>query len=223
MHEWDWETAQAHADRALSLAPNDSFVLHRTAFVHLGLGRLDLAFTLAERSLTVDPMSAYAHVISALILYTAGNTERAIEVAEAGRRMQAGQGDLMRVLGLAYTYGGRLDDAVRVLDGALATSNRHPLVVGNLAVALARRGDVQMANALLDELLRRRSAEIVHSRAIGMLLMELGRVDDAFAWFDQAFDERDWFMAMWGVDHRLEPIRADPRWEEMRQRIGIPN
>jgi hypothetical protein len=28
---------------------------------------------------------------------------------------------------------------------------------------------------------------------------------------------------MWGVDRRLEPIRGDPRWEEIRQRIGVPS
>ena len=223
MYEWDWEGAQVHIDRALSLAPNDSFVLGRAALFHLSLGRLDLAFTLAERSLAADPMSIFAHMMAGHVFVTGSGVRRAIEIGESGLRIQPGQGDLLRVLGLAYVYAGRLDDAIRVLDEAVATSNRHPVAVAYRAVTHARRGEGDRANALLDELLRRRETEIVHARLIGQVLMELSRVDEAFAWFDQAVDDRDWLMAMWGVDPRLELIRADPRWERIRQRIGVPS
>jgi eukaryotic-like serine/threonine-protein kinase len=222
-YEWDWETARVHMDRALSLAPNDSFVLNRAAMFHASVDRLDLAFALAERSLIVDPMSAYAHLFAAVVLTTGGSARRAIEVAEAGSRMHPENGDLMRILGIAYTYVGRHDDAIRVL-GDAAVSNNHPTaVVAHLAVAHARRGDVEQANALLAELLRRSTSELVQSRLIGLALMELGRIDEAFVRFNQAFDDREWPMAMWGVDRRLEPIRGDPRWEEIRQQIGVPS
>jgi tetratricopeptide (TPR) repeat protein len=222
-YAWDWESALVHMDRALSLAPNDSFVLNRSAFLQLGLGRLDLAFTLAERSLTADPISAYAHLLAALVLVIGGDARRGIEVAEAGCRMHAEHRDLKRMLGLAYMYAGRLDDALRVLEEAVANSNRQTMVVAHLAAARARHGDVGEANALLHELLRRRETELVHSRLIGTVLTELGRVDEAFVWFDRAVDDREWPMAMWGVDRRLEPIRGDPRWDRIRQRIGIPD
>jgi tetratricopeptide (TPR) repeat protein len=222
MYEWDWESAQVHIDRALSLAPMDSFVLGRAAIFHLSLGRHSLAFTLAERSLTADPMSAYAHLFAGLVLVTGGRVHRAIEVGEAGLQVQPGHVDLTRLLGLAYTYAGRFEDALRVLDEAVPNSNRQPTVVANLAVTRACRGDVDEANALLDELLRRRTTEIVQSRVIGQVLMHLDRFDEAFVWFDRAFEDREWLMAMWAVDRRLEPIRGDPRWERMRQRVGIP-
>jgi eukaryotic-like serine/threonine-protein kinase len=223
-YDWDWETALAHIDRALSLAPNDSFVLTRAAGVHLALGRFDLAFTLAERSLTVDPMGPDTHLGASFTLMMGGNAQRAIEVAEAGCRMYGEHRDLKRALGLAYSIGGRLDDAVRVLDEAVADSNRHALVVTSLAVARARRGDVDKAKALLDELLRRRTTEIVHSRSIADVLMALGRVDEAYGWYNQAVDDRDPALVMWGVDRRLlDPSLGDPRWEEIRQRIGIPS
>jgi len=222
-YDWDWETALAHVDRALSLAPNDSFVLNRAALVHLSLGRLNLAFTLAERSVTADPMGADAHLLAALALTVGGNAPRAIEVAEAGYRIHGDHVDLKRMLGLAYMYAGRLEDALRLLDDAIASSNRQTIVVAHLAAARARHGDVDDANALLDELLRRSRTEIVSARLIGLALMELGRVDEAFVWFNRAVDDRDYLVAMWAVDRRLEPVRTEPRWEEVRQRIGIPN
>ncbi len=222
-YEWDWESGQVHIDRALSLAPNDSFVLNRAALFHLSLGRLDLAFTLAERSLMVDPVSIYAHIIAAHVFLTGSDVHRGIEIGEAGLRIQPGNGDLLRILGLAYGYMGRLDDAFRVLNEAVATSARHPVPVAYLAITFARRGEGDKANALLDELLRRRKTEIVHARLIGHVLMELGRVDEAFVWFDQAVDDREWLVSMWGVDRRLDSIRGDPRWDRIRERIGIPH
>ena len=51
--------------------------------------------------------------------------------------------------------------------------------------------------------------------------MNLGRLDEAFVWFEHAVDDRDWLMAGWGVDRRWESIRDDPRWKRIRQRIGI--
>jgi tetratricopeptide (TPR) repeat protein len=154
---------------------------------------------------------------------TGSKVQRGIEVAELGLQIQPGNGDLQRLLGLAYGYVGRLDDAIRVLAQAIASSNRHPVPVAYLAVTHAKRGEIDKANALLDELLSRRKLEIVHARLIGHVLMELGRIDEAFVWFDRAVDNREWLMALWGVDRRLEQIRSDSRWERIRQRIGVPN
>jgi Flp pilus assembly protein TadD len=162
-------------------------------------------------------------MIAAHLFLTGSDVRRAIEVGESGLRIQPGNGDLLRLPGLACGYVGRFEDALRVLDEAVVTSNRHPVPVAYLAVTQAKRGEGDKANVLLDELLRRQKTEIIHARLIGHVLMELGRVDEAFVCFDQAVDNREWLMAMWGVDRRLEPIRSDPGWERIRQRIGIPN
>jgi serine/threonine-protein kinase len=223
MYEWDWESAQVHIDRALSLAPNDSYVLGRAATLYLCLGRLELAFTLAERSLATDPMSAYAHWVAGGVLLIGDNIDRAIAVLEAGLRIRPGYVALLRLLGQAYTYLDRFDEARRVLDQAVAGSNRHPWPVSELAILSARRGDIAHGQVLLDELLHRRKTEFISARSIGAVLMHLGRLDEAFVWLELAVDDREWLMAMWGVDRRWEPIRGDPRWKRIGQRIGIPS
>jgi serine/threonine-protein kinase len=223
MYEWDWESAQVHIDRALSLAPNDSYVLGRAAMLYLCRGRLELAVTLAERTLATDPMSAYAHWVAGGVLLIGDNIDRAIAVFEAGLRVRPGYVALMRLLGQAYTYLDRFDEALRVLDQAVAGSNRHPWPVSELAILRARRGDIAHAQVLLDELLHRRKTEFISARTIGAVLMHLGRLDEAFVWFELAVDDREWLMATWGVDRRWKPIRADPRWRRIGQRIGIPS
>ncbi|WP_353072455.1 hypothetical protein [Tunturiibacter gelidiferens] len=49
----------------------------------------------------------------------------------------------------------------------------------------------------------------------------LGRVDEAFDWFDRAFDERCIFMMALNADPRHDGIRSDPRFHELLRRTNL--
>jgi len=60
-----------------------------------------------------------------------------------------------------------------------------------------------------------------YSRAI--IYAGLGEKDQVFAWLDQAFQERSYFLAVYlPTDSRLDALHADPRFVDLKRRVGLP-
>ncbi|WP_353063117.1 hypothetical protein RBB77_17790 [Tunturibacter psychrotolerans] len=49
----------------------------------------------------------------------------------------------------------------------------------------------------------------------------LGRVNEAFDWFDRAFEKRCIFMMTLNADPRHDEIRSDPRFHELLRRMNL--
>jgi TolB-like protein/predicted Ser/Thr protein kinase len=57
---------------------------------------------------------------------------------------------------------------------------------------------------------------------IASMYAELGEGDEAFRWFDTAYQERDFFMLGLKTDFSLDPVRSDPRFAEWVRKVGLP-
>jgi hypothetical protein len=53
-------------------------------------------------------------------------------------------------------------------------------------------------------------------------LAQLDRTDEAFAVLETAFEEHEGWMIYIGVWPFLDPLRSDPRFDDLRRRIGLP-
>src|SRR5579872_24527 len=63
-----------------------------------------------------------------------------------------------------------------------------------------------------------------YSSAFGIatLYSDLGEKNQAFKWLDTAYRERDWLLTALKTDFLLDPLRADPQFEELVHKIGLP-
>jgi hypothetical protein len=50
----------------------------------------------------------------------------------------------------------------------------------------------------------------------------LGEKDEAFAWLNRAYQERSYLLTYLTVDERLDKLHADPRFDELVRRVGLP-
>jgi hypothetical protein len=50
----------------------------------------------------------------------------------------------------------------------------------------------------------------------------IGETDEAFTWLERAYRERDPLMPMVKATPLLDPLRSDPRFDELLRRIGFP-
>ena len=50
----------------------------------------------------------------------------------------------------------------------------------------------------------------------------LGDQDQAFSWFEKAYEERFYRLAYLKVDALWDPLRSDPRYADLLRRVGIP-
>jgi hypothetical protein len=58
---------------------------------------------------------------------------------------------------------------------------------------------------------------------VAVIYEGLGQKDQAFAWLNRAYDERSYLLALYlTTDSRLDNLHSDPRFADLRQRIGLP-
>jgi hypothetical protein len=61
----------------------------------------------------------------------------------------------------------------------------------------------------------------VPSYPIAAIYAGLGQKDEAFAWLERAFDERDSWMDYLGLDPRLDGLRSDARFSDLLSRMNL--
>ncbi len=57
--------------------------------------------------------------------------------------------------------------------------------------------------------------------SLARITAALGRIDDAYAWLDRAFEERVVGLVLINVDPAYDPLRSDPRFDRFLNRMGL--
>jgi len=96
--------------------------------------------------------------------------------------------------------------------------------VAGQAVVYADRGKRDEARAIRDELVRRSQQEYVQPTALAMVAAAVGARDEALALLHRACDEHDPFLifTLYGYPTTAR-LREDPRFVEIRERMGLPS
>ena len=50
----------------------------------------------------------------------------------------------------------------------------------------------------------------------------IGEAEQAMTWLERAYEEREPGLIAAKVDPRLDPLRSDPRFQDLLRRIGFP-
>ena len=146
------------ASRAVELGKDDGNVLWMAAYAVWRLAQdAQRARELANRSLRLNPNSAIALAITAWAEMQMGHFAKAIELFHRAERLSPRdpRGWLIATgLGAAYGNAGRFEEAVSWCEAALVQNPRFTVALRVLAVSLARLGQREKANAVIQELLK---------------------------------------------------------------------
>jgi hypothetical protein len=88
-----------------------------------------------------------------------------------------------------------------------------------LGEAYAKAGETEKG-AILKQL--QTGKEYVSPAGLAIILTALGEKDKAFALLARAFSLHDQQLIWLGVDGGYAPLRADPRFQDLMRRIGLP-
>ena len=178
--------------------------------------RFDEAYAEATTTRAQDPESSDARIVPAMVLYYRGDFDAAEREARSDSlllaRIREAQGRFDEALTISEQVAEKTDDASGV----------------PLRVSLIRRkalsGQAAAAADDLNELERDAANKVVRftARDRGYVHLALGNVDRALSAFENAADERDPALVWFGVDPRLDAIRATPRFQAIIQRMKLP-
>lgn len=97
-----------------------------------------------------------------------------------------------------------------------------PFPTVELAVALACAGRPAEARAELESLLVARRRTYIMPDMIAAVYAALGQSDSAFLWLERAYEENATYLLWLNIATYWDPIRDDPRFEDLVRRVGLP-
>jgi hypothetical protein len=92
---------------------------------------------------------------------------------------------------------------------------------GTLGVGYAMAGDRAAAKTMVLELEQLRSESYASALDLASIHAALGDRERAFQWLDQAAAERSFHLIYLNVWPELDPLRGDPRFRALVERLGL--
>jgi len=214
--DWDWAGAEREFQRALDLNPNSAAV-HAGYALHLArVGRLPEAISEAKREREIDPLRLNSYMDVGQMYYYARQYDQALEQTRKAFELDPNV-NASWLLGFIYAQKGIYPDAIR----AFEQERGNPYVLGHLGNAYARSGRVTEARETIAELKERLQKENV-TYSISLVYAGLGEKDQAFEWLERAYKARDKGLTYLKVDPALDPLRSDPRFQDLLRRMNFP-
>ncbi len=218
--DWDLDSAGKEFRRAIELNPGYATAHHWYAW-HLSLlGRYDEAIAELKKAENLDPLSLIINADLAELLVIARSYDESIRQSRKTIEMDPNFALAHNQLGQAYLQKHMHDEAVAELQKAVQLSGGSPTCIANLARAYVASGKRSEAVKLLGDLKNRSNASYPHASEIAVTYASLGDTDQAMNWLEKGYEER--FNPSVLLRPGFDPLRSDPRFEDLARRIGLP-
>jgi len=225
--EFDWNFAGGEAEykKAFELDPNDP-TSHEWYAEKMGMlgGREQEALSEINRAHQLDPLSS---VITSQVGDVDNMARRFDDAINVCHKLASDDATFARAhhcLAVAYwgkhmypqvieewkTFG-RLSGDQREADFAVALDDGFR--AGGWKGALEKGIQIRQ---------QQRKSQYSSPFAIAALSADFGDKDRAFEWLNTAYQEKDWLLTSLKTDYLLDPLRSDPRFEELVRKIGLP-
>jgi tetratricopeptide (TPR) repeat protein len=219
LHEWKWDESEAEFKHAVELDPTQAATYHWYALALTAVGKLDQAVAMMKRADELDPLSARMSADLGMAYYGGRQYDRAIEQERKTLRMEPEFATSYWIMGMAYEQKGSLAEATAAYEHALKLRPGNPNYLASLARSQALAGKTSDARRVLDGMLK--SPEPVSPFFIALVYTALGEKDAAFDWLNKAVTERSGSVRYLKIEPRLDPLRSDPRFDALLQRVGL--
>jgi TolB-like protein/Tfp pilus assembly protein PilF/predicted Ser/Thr protein kinase len=221
-YDWQWQKAKESFEKAYELNPNDPDAYRGLHWYFVVAGRLDEATEMIQTALKLDPLSQAYNNRVAWMYFNSGQVERAIEQRKKTLELDPGYVDAFYGLAEDYLRMSRYLEAIASVEKAMNLDGRTPGLVAMLGRAYALSGRKAQAETLLKELHKRAASEYVLPTFFAEVYASLGNKDEAFRWLEKGYQERNWFMLFLRIAPRWDPLRSDPRFDDLVQRMKYP-
>lgn len=218
--DWDPEGAERRMRQALELDPEDPFTLHCYSQILAQEGRFEEALSVNQRLLDQDPVATLPNRDRAWLLYVARRYPEAIEQARKTLELDPSFPGTYSALWRSYEHLGQAQEAIEAYLASLGFSKEGQAIVPALRDA-ARRGGLAGFHQRRLELLLERPAPPMYT--VASEYMSLGDHDRALAWLEKLYHERGAWIRSLKVAEEWDPLRGDPRFQDLQRRANVLN
>jgi eukaryotic-like serine/threonine-protein kinase len=219
VYDWDVSGAERELQRAIELDPNNAMTLQWQGVHLLARGRADEAVAVTRRAFELNPVSLNVRSQLCRALYLAHRYDEAIAASQELIQMEANYTSAWAYLGQSYTQKGMHTEAVSALQKADSLAGVTGDIRAALGHAYAAAGRRDEAQKVIADLKTKPSGSGIPYH-LATVYAALGQSDEACNWLTIAFDRHDPFViGRFKTDPKLDPLRNDPRFNALLQRI----
>ena len=219
--EWDWSGAEEEFQRAVELNPGCVEAYHWRGTLFSMLGRHAEALREKKRALVMDPLSVVIRTDLARMFYFSRDYDQSLEQYQAALDMDPNFGHAHLWLSHVYEQKGLFEQAISELKTGLRLSSDNTFALAKLGHGYAMAGRRDEAHAVLNQLNALSSQRYVSPYDVAMVHVGLRQNDEAFAWLQRAFEQRSLWLGYLNVEPQLDPLRSDPRFQELLRHVGL--
>jgi serine/threonine protein kinase/tetratricopeptide (TPR) repeat protein len=218
---WQWEKAEAEHKRSLELDPNYATAHHWYSIYLRDVGRFDEALTEIKRAQELDPLSRIIGINVAELYLLQGNVNLAIEESKRVIDLDPNFPRAHDDLGLLYLKQGRYAEAMAAFQKAASLSPGDRQILRDLAYGYAVSGNRAEALTVLRTIQDNYEKHEALGMDISAVYAGLGENDQAFVWLEKDFQARSGRLGRIRWQTPFEPLRNDPRYSDLMQRMGL--
>ena len=221
--EWDFAGAESDLNRALVLDPHSDSTHAAYASYLNAVGRSEEAVTEIEQAISLNPNSIAYHIEHGKILYCARRYDDSI----AALRHADETGQLGAAHGWLYTAYIQKGDDAQAFEWFLKSVIEKQIKPDPTKIQQLRSiFEIAGWKGIREMQLETEMASPVYVKGrfyrISRLAVQLGKTDDAFRYLNMAIERHDAQLLLLKSEPTFDPVRSDPRYPEILQRIGFP-
>ena len=219
--EWDWPDAEREYKRAIELNPNHPVARQQYSIYLRLFKRFDEAMTEIKKARELDPLSSSINTSVGSNLHFERRYDEAVGQLSKVIELDPNYTLAHFCLGLAYEQKGMLENAIKTFQTLISLSGNVPEFHAGLGHAYAVSGRRAEAQDILSALKEESKRRYVSPYDLAMIHVGLGENNQAFGWFEKAFEERCEDLGIINVDQRFDHLRKNPQFTDLMRRIGL--
>jgi TolB-like protein/DNA-binding winged helix-turn-helix (wHTH) protein/Flp pilus assembly protein TadD len=218
LFDWDWTSSEMEFRKAINLSPNYGPAHQWYAVSLVSARRFDEAIAEANEAQHAEPLSLFINAGVGWISFLVRDYDRTIAECNKTLEMEPGFAPAHLYRGMAYEQKGMFDKAIADLESA-SDSEGGASFSGALGHAYAVAGKKAEARILLRDL--RESKHYFPPYQLALIHVGLGEKEEALNLLEKAYEERYPWLVHLAVEPRLDPLRSEPRFQTLINRIGL--
>jgi TolB-like protein len=219
LDDWDWAGAEREFKRAIELNPSSGDAHGQYAWYLMAIQRRDESLREAKRALELDPVSGTTNYTVSQMYYLARQYDQSLEIARKWIEIDPSSPIAHWSLFLAYEEKGTYDEAIAAWQKSMTLG-------GEKAEDIAAVGHAYEVGGIRGfwkwRLHRELTAQQVDLREVARAYAQLGEKDKAFEWLEKMYGQRYIGMVFLKVHPKWDPLRSDPRFQDLLRRMNFP-
>ena len=218
---WDLPSAGREFRQAIQLSPNYPDGHQGYGEYLMITGEIEAAVAEMKRATELAPYVPEFATGFVQTLYLARRYDQAIEQSRRTLELHPGSMWTHMLLGQLYLQKSRFHEAITEFEKVGTLAPGDTVHLGFLGYAYALAGRKRQARKILETCKEPGKQGLMPDLGFALVYVGLGEKDQAIDWLEKAFQQRENAVLILGVYPLFDPLRVEPRFQELLRRVGV--